>query len=446
MPSETTLNLTVANLREHALAIAAAAIVSADAGLRVERAMPSVVETIAAATRWHVIAAGKAAGPMLRACLAAVGRPPATAMAVAPSGLDGLPALVRLFAGGHPIPNQASLDAGDRAFETAAAAGAEDVMLVLVSGGASALLVRPVPGVSLNDKQVTTSRLLRAGADINALNAVRKHLSAVKGGRLAAATQARVIGLLVSDVVDDDVSVIGSGLTAGDPTSFADALDLLDRYGGTDAFPPSVVGALRDGAAGRLAESPVPGAPALCRTETRIIGGRKDAMAGAVREAERLGYRTQIMAEPLVGEARVAAAAYGATLCDIASDARHPLCVVSSGETTVRVTGSGTGGRNQEFALALVQALPAVRGAVAVASAGTDGIDGPTDAAGAVVTSDTSARAERHHLTPQAFLDENDAYHFFEALADLIKTGPTRTNVGDIQIALIDPGTGPVHL
>jgi len=437
--------LIVTNLREHALAIAAAAIGSADAGLRVAHAMPSVADTIAAARRWHVIAAGKAAGAMVRACLAGVGPQPATAMAVAPSGLAGLPALVRVFAGGHPVPNQASLDAGRCALDTAAASGADDVVVVLVSGGASALLVVPIEGVSLRDKQAATVRLLRAGADIHALNTVRKHLSRVKGGRLAAASQARVVGLAVSDVVSDDVSVIGSGLTAGDPTTFADALGLLEQYGGGDTFPPGVVAALRDGIAGRHRESPTPGSRALSRTETRIIGSRRDAITGARAEAERLGYRMHVIDEPVVGEARAAAAAYAAILGEMASAAGTPLCVVSAGETTVRVTGGGIGGRNQEFALALVEALPKMGGTVVVSSLGTDGIDGPTDAAGAIVTSDTRARADARQLNPQAFLDHNDAYHFFDALADLIKTGPTRTNVGDIQIALIVPGTGPVH-
>ena len=434
------------NLRDHALAIAAAAIGSADAGVRIAQAMPSLAGVIAAARRWHVIAAGKAAGPMLSACLSGVTREPATAMAVAPNGLEGLPRGVRLFAGGHPVPNQASLDAGHCALETVAAAGTDDVVLVLVSGGASALLVLPIEGVSLQDKQAATDTLLRAGADIHALNTVRKHLSRVKGGRLAAATQARVVGLAISDVVGDDISVIGSGLTAGDTTSFADALGVIEQCGGADAFPASVVAALRDGAAGRRAEGPTPGCSALSRTETRVIGSRRDAMAGARAEAERLGYRTRVLDEPVVGEARAAAEGYAEMLRRMASTGQIPLCVVSSGETTVRVKGSGKGGRNQEFALALVDALPDLCPGVMVASIGTDGIDGPTDAAGAIVTSETRAHAFAQQLNPQAFLDNNDAYHFFESLADLIRLPPTRTNVGDIQIALIVPGTGPVHL
>jgi len=383
---------------------------------------------------------------MLRASLSCVDRDPASAVAVAPNGLESLPAVVRLFAGGHPIPNQASLDAGRSALDLMADADADDLVLVLVSGGASALLVLPVEGVSLQDKQTTTDRLLRAGADIHSLNTVRKHLSKIKGGQLAAATRARVIGFAVSDVVDDDVSVIGSGLTAGDPSSFGDALGILERYGGAGAFPPSVVDALRDGIAGRRSESPESGAAALSRSETRIIGGRRDAMAGARAEAERLGYRTCLIDEPVVGQARAAAETYASTLRAMSAGGATPLCVVSSGETTVRVTGNGKGGRNQEFALALVDALSTMGSPIVVVSAGTDGIDGPTDAAGAIVTSETRARAQSRQLNPQAFLDKNDAYHFFETLADLIKTGPTRTNVGDIQIALVAPGTGPVHL
>jgi glycerate 2-kinase len=446
LSSATTLSLTATNLREHALAIAAGAIGLADAGLRVEQAMASVADAIVSARRWHVIAAGKAAGPMLRACLSAVARPPASAMAVAPGGLDQLPDLVRRFAGGHPVPNQASMDAGRCATGIAEVAGADDVVMVLVSGGASALLVHPIEGVSLADKQNTTARLLRAGADIHALNTVRKHLSSIKGGRLAAATAARVVSLVVSDVVGDDLSAIGSGLTAGDPTSFGDALRLLDQYGGADAFPPAAVAALRDGAAGRLPESPAPGSPALSRTRNWIIGSRRDAMTGARVVAERLGYAVDVIDEPVVGEARVAADAYAARLRDIVAHRPLPRCIVSSGETTVRVTGSGLGGRNQEFALALVDALPGLGGAALVASLGTDGIDGPTAAAGAIVASDTRSRADAAHLSSQAFLDNNDAYHFFDALADLIRTGPTRTNVGDLQIALIVPHTETAHL
>jgi hydroxypyruvate reductase len=404
--------------------------------------MVSIAPAIASARRWHVVAAGKAAGPMLGACVDATAREPATAMAVAPGGLGDLRRMIETFAGGHPVPNAASCAAGRRALDMAADADVEDVLIVLVSGGASALLVSPVDGVTLADKQATTQRLLKAGADIYALNAVRKHLSLVKGGRLAAACPGRVLALAISDVVGDDISVIGSGIAAGDTTTFADALAQLDRCGGRRAYPPSVVHALREGAAGRRAESPRPGAPALGRSETRMIGSRREAMAGARDEAVRLGYRVVVMDEPVVGEARVAARRYAAAMQTIAATGGLPVCVVSSGETTVHVNGRGRGGRNQEFALALTPVLPEIDGTVVVASVGTDGVDGPTDAAGAVVTSQTRARAVSAQIDPDACLDDNDAYRFFDALGDLIRIGPTRTNVGDLQIALIAAGEG----
>jgi len=322
------------------------------------------------------------------------------------------------------------------------ACASEDLLVILLSGGASALLALPLETLPLADKQAATGRLLRAGADIHALNTVRKHLSRVKGGRLAAASRARTICLAVSDVVGDDPSVIGSGPAVPDATTWADALEVLDHCGGRSAYPVSVIAALEAGRSGRYAETPKPGSPLLQHATTQVVGSRRHAMDGARLEAWRRGYRAEVVQAPVVGEARIAAAAYADALRAWAANVTSPLCLITSGETTVRVAGDGKGGRNQEFALALVEALARFGMPVVIASAGTDGIDGPTDAAGALVATDTLDRARSSGLDPAAHLARNDAYHFFQALGDLIVTGPTATNVGDIQVALVGAHRG----
>ena len=353
---------------------------------------------------------------------------------VAPSSVfvDGP---LEVIVAGHPVPTAASESAGHRALEIAARTTVEDRLLVLLSGGASALLVAPAHGLTLEEKQRTTEILLREGASIQALNAVRKHLSALKGGQLAAASPAPSQTLAISDVVGDDLSVIGSGPTVADPSTFSDALVVLERLGGLHAFPEAVVARLASGAAGRIAETPKPGDRRLELDQARVIGGRRDAMEGAAREARRLGYRVVVDEAPVTGEARLAAEAWARTF-DRVREGNSPTCIVSSGETTVHVTGSGRGGRNQEFALALAGALGSIGHPAACASVGTDGIDGPTDAAGAFADSTTVERARRLGLSPIRSLENNDAYGFFAALGDLIRTGSTGTNVGDLQVLL----------
>jgi len=356
---------------------------------------------------------------------------------VAVPGAVQLAAPLEVIAGGHPVPTLGSRAAGQRALEIARAAKAADRLLVLLSGGASALMAVPADGVTLDDKRLTTDVLLRAGADIHSLNAVRKHLSAFKGGWLAAEASAPWLTLAISDVVGDDLSVIGSGPTVADATTFEHALDVLRRHGGMEAYPAAVGARLQRGAAGRAPETPKPGDARLARGASWVIGGRHDAMGGGADAARRLGYRVLTIDEPVVGEARQAAPAHVARVAARAAALDRPLCVISSGETTVRVTGAGRGGRNQEFALAAAPTLAEFRTDAAAASVGTDGVDGPTDAAGAIVDSTTLARARRAALRPQAFLDDNDAYAFFTVLGDLIQPGPTGTNVGDLQVILL---------
>ena len=352
---------------------------------------------------------------------------------------EPVPAGFEWIIGGHPLPTGESEAAGRRALALASSLGADETLLVLISGGASALMAVPADGLTLDDKRATTSQLLRAGADIHALNTVRKHLSALKGGWLAARAGGACDTLVISDVVGDDPSVIASGPTVADGSRFHDALDVVARFGGEAVYPPAVVARLRRGAAGDAAvvETPKPDDPRLLRGSTTVIGSRRDAMAGAVAEAALLGYEILRLDDPVVGDARTTAVSHLRAALARAADAGRPVCIVSSGETTVHVTGRGKGGRNQEFALAAARLLAAQAAPAFVASVGTDGIDGPTDAAGAIADSTTIARATAAGLSPEPFLLDNNAYAFFDALGDLIHTGPTGTNVGDLQIILL---------
>jgi hydroxypyruvate reductase len=276
------------------------------------------------------------------------------------------------------------------------------------------------------------------GADIHELNTVRKHVSAIKGGRLAQATAGSVLTLAVSDVVGDDLSVIASGPTVPDDSTYAQALDILGRRGGHAAYPDPVVARLRQGVAGGVPETPRTGDARLARAVARVIGPQRGAIEGARQSAESLGYHVHVVREPVTGEARVAALDHVDRVSAVARALPRPLCIISSGETTVTVRGSGKGGRNQEFALAMAPALGRLGVDVAAASIGTDGIDGPTDAAGAVVDPSTLVRAAAAGLrAPDAYLADNDSYAFFAAIGDLIQTGPTCTNVGDLQVILV---------
>ncbi len=296
----------------------------------------------------------------------------------------------------------------------------------------------PAAGLALSDKKLVTARLLAAGADIRALNTVRKHLSAIKGGQLAAAhSRGPTLAFAVSDVVGDDLSVIASGPTVPDPSTFQDALDVLDRFGGRSAYPPAAVGILEAGAVGTFPETPKPGDARLSSTGTRLIGSRLDVLRGASEAALEAGYEPTVIEQPVVGEARHVAPAHVARMIELGRGSRGPAAVVSAGETTVRVVGTGRGGRNQEFVLAACPHLAAFSRPAVFCSAGTDGVDGPTDAAGALCDNTTLARIERAGRSAPAVLDDNDSYTLFEALGDLIVTGPTDTNVGDVQVLLV---------
>ena len=412
-----------------------------NAGGLVRRALAGdIAETLRRANVVDVIAAGKAAAAMLTAFASDTDAPIRQLLGVGPraSASQSLPPNAEWCNAGHPLSDQGSVSGARRALDIAAAAGENDMVVVLLSGGGSALMAMPARGISLEAKQHTARTLMAQSADIYELNTVRKHLSAIKGGRLAAASRASVLTLAVSDVVGDDLSVIASGPTVADQSTFADAMRILEGRGGLGAYPADVVTHLRRGLLGDVPETPKRGDARLARAAAHVIGPQRGAIDGARGAAERLGYHVHVVMQPVTGEARLSAQAHVTDVSRISASLARPLCVISSGETTVTVRGDGTGGRNQEFALALAPLLETLGSAVVASSIGTDGIDGPTDAAGAVVDPTTIVRAQQAGLqSAQAYLDDNNAYAFFDRLGDLVRTGPTDTNVGDLQIILI---------
>ncbi len=415
-----------------------AALAAADPGRLVRQALaaPDVDRRLRAAAASDVVAAGKAAEQMLAAFVEAAPLAPRHVVGIGAAAPGKMPAGVQWYAAPHPVPDARSIAAARAALDVAAGAGERDLLVVLLSGGASAMMSLPADGITLGDKQQSSGELLRLGAEIHDLNAVRKHLSAIKGGQLAVACRGSTLTLALSDVVGDDVSAIGSGPTVPDETTFGDALAALDRYGGPGRYPAAVVTRLTRGASGASADTPKPGDARLARSTAHVIGGYRTAVAGARASAEGLGYVVHVIDEPIVGEARLAAHAVVAAARQ--AHITPPFCIVAGGEMTVRTAGSGKGGRNQECALAMARELDALGTAVVAASVGTDGIDGPTDAAGAIVDSTTLARAEAADIgPPERFLEEHNSYVFFDELDDLIRTGPTGTNVGDLQVILV---------
>jgi len=346
-----------------------------------------------------------------------------------------LPPTLDIVEAGHPLPDKAGLAGAQRIFKLLDGLSERDLVICLISGGGSALLPLPAPGITLEDLQTLTDALLRCGATINEFNSVRKHCSQIKGGQLARrASPATLVCLILSDVVGSPLDTIASGPTVPDPTTFADAYGVLERYGLLDTVPPSVVAHLRRGMAGEVAETPKEGDPCFERVQNLIIGDNRLAARAAQAEAQRLGFRSQVLTTYVEGEAREVGkvcAALAKEMADSGTPLEPPACLILGGETTVTVRGQGKGGRNQELALAAALALDGWERTMVVGLA-TDGTDGPTDAAGAVATGSTLARARALGLDPTAHLADNDAYPFFAALGDLIFTGPTNTNVNDL--------------
>ncbi len=356
---------------------------------------------------------------------------------------------VAVLEAGHPLPDEAGVAGARRLADLLSRATDRDLVLAVLSGGGSALLTLPAEGLSLADLQATTDLLLRCGATIVELNAVRKHLSRIKGGGLARlAAPAPVVSLILSDVVGDPPDVIASGPTAPDPTTFAEAWAVLRRYALVGRVPAAVRERLQAGMAGRLAETPKPGDALFERVQNAIVGSNRLAAEAAVRAARQAGLHALLLSTFVEGEARQVARVAAALAKELVHYDRpipRPACLVWGGETTVTVRGSGQGGRNQELALAAALALDGLPGVVLVAL-GSDGTDGPTDAAGAVATGQTVARARALGLDPAVHLADNDAYPFFDALDDLIRTGPTGTNVNDLLFLFAFPvESGPLR-
>lgn len=376
----------------------------------------------------QVIGAGKASAAMAQAVERLVGRRISRGSINVPDGISTHLRRIHLQPCGHPIPDQRGVDGANRILEIARAAGPRDLIVALISGGASALLPAPAPPLTLAGKQELTKRLLASGATIHEMNTVRKHLSLIKGGQLAQAVfPATLLTLLISDVVGDDVEVIGSGPTVPDPSIVAGAARVLERY--QVPLPDAVT----------LHETPKPGDPVFARASQLMIASNKQAIAAAAKQARELGYRPMVLSTTIEGETRDIASMHARIAREILESGRpvrRPACLLSGGETTVTVRGRGSGGRNQEFVLAAAMALGAL-GPVTILSAGTDGIDGPTDAAGAIADSSTLPRAAELGLDPRSYLDNNDSYHFFEPLNALLKTGPTGSNVADVRVLLI---------
>ena len=386
-----------------------------------------------------VLGCGKASGAMARAVEEVLGDRIAAGFVVVKDGYTVPLQRIRLVEAGHPVPDERGLAASARLLELARSAGADDLVLFVVSGGGSALTPAPAPPVTLAEKQQVTRMLLAAGATIGELNAVRKHLSLFKGGLLArAARPATVLTLALSDVIGDPLDVIASGPTAPDPTTFAEALAVLDRRGVLDRVPTSVKDRLTAGARGEIPETPKPGDRLFASVTHVVIGNNTLVVDAAARTAEGLRYRARIVTHGLQGEARDA----GRDLVAEGRSASPPACLVAGGETTVTVRGQGRGGRCQELALAAALELRTDEGLVVLA-AGTDGTDGPTDAAGAVVDAGTMARGRAVGLDPRRSLDENDAYAFLRASGDLVVTGPTNTNLLDLYVVL-RPAAHPI--
>lgn len=386
-----------------------------------------------------VVGAGKATAPMAQAVEQRLGPRLHGGFVVVKYG-HGLPTKRIVVAeAGHPIPDQSGQRAAAKLCAMAAELGRRDLLIVLLSGGASSLLPAPVAGVTLADKQRTTEELLRCGASICEINTVRKHLSRIKGGRLAELTEATVVTLILSDVLGDDLSAIASGPTAPDPTTYQDAVAILKRYRIWRAVPQRVRQHLDRGCQGFVSETPKPGSSLFRRVHHHIVGNNAAAVTAVARAAREAGLRTLVHTLALTGEARDAGQRFGAMAREIVREGKpleRPCCVVAGGETTVTVTGKGTGGRAQEFAVAAALEIAGLA-KVWVMAIGTDGTDGPTDAAGAVVDGDTVARAQRLSVDLAGALKRHNTYPALKRLHQLITTGPTGTNVNDLYLLLV---------
>lgn len=388
----------------------------------------------------YVLGAGKAGASMAQAIEEILGERISTGIITVKYGHLEKLHKIKTHQGGHPVPDENGYRGAQEIFRLASTADKETLVICLISGGGSALMPLPVDGVTLEDKQQTTKVLLSCGATIHEINAVRKHLSLIKGGGLARAVYpATLITLILSDVVGDDLDSIASGPCVCDSKTFADCQAIFNKYAIEDELPASVVQHIELGLAGQVPETAKAGQPIFNATQNVIVAGNFKALLKAKEKADALGYNSLLLSSMIEGETRDVASNHLAIAREIqlhGHPVQKPACLLSGGETTVTMKGTGKGGRNQEFVLAAAFKMTGMENIV-VLSAGTDGTDGPTDAAGAIADQSTLERAALKKLDPQKYLDNNDSYHFFDQLNDLYKTGPTNTNVMDLRIILI---------
>ncbi len=402
---------------------------------------------LATMRRVLVVGAGKASALMAAEVEATLGDRALAGLVVVKYGHGAALDRIRVVEAGHPVPDEAGLRGAEAALDLLASAGPDDLVVSVISGGGSALWPAPAPGVTLAEKQALTGLLLRCGATIHEINTVRKHLSRLKGGGLArAANGARVVNLMLSDVLGDDLSVIASGPAVPDPSTYADAWRIVARYGLEPELPPALRARLEAGRRGEAPETPKPGDPVFARVVNVVVGSNRQAVDAAAAEAERRGYTPLVLSTFVDGETRDVARVHAAIAREVEAAGRPvaaPACLLSGGETTVTLRGEGLGGRNQEFALAAGLALsgypdgapPLAR--TTVLSGGTDGTDGPTDAAGALADTALMAEAAARGLDAAAHLARHDSYRFFQPVGGLVVTGPTRTNVMDVRVVLV---------
>ncbi len=440
---------TLKHLRQDARRIFAAGVAAVDPAKAVKRYLRRRGRVVRVGDRrydlseyrhLYVVGAGKASARMARAVEDILGESIDGGIVTVKYGYSIPVKRINIVEAGHPLPNPAGVRAARRVIATVDQAGKDDLVVFLVSGGGSALLPCPADGLTLKDKQRTTQILLDCGATIHEVNAIRKHISKVKGGRLARlAYPATVVSLILSDVIGDSLESIASGPTAPDASTFSDCLRIIERYRVRQKIPPAVRAFLRRGAKGDLDETPKAADPVFAKVQNVLIGSNRLALQAAKQEAEALGYNCLLLSSLVEGETQTVAAVHAAIAKEISltgNPVRRPACVVSGGETTVTVHGPGLGGRNQEFALSAAIQI-AERKRVVILSGGTDGTDGPTNAAGGMVDGGTLQRAGAKGLDPTDFLRRNDSYHFLHSTDDLLITGPTYTNVMDLHVMLI---------
>jgi len=438
-----------AKTRQDAVAIFKAGVAAVDPGLAVKKHCRLEANRLMAGEktidlsgfdRISVVGTGKASAAMARAAEEILGERLDSGIVITKYS-HALPLdKVQVVEAGHPVPDEAGFGGARKIVRFLEKREEKDLVFFLISGGGSALLPYPCDGLTLEDKQAVTKVLLDAGASIQEINALRKHLSQVKGGRLAKiATPATLISLVLSDVIGDDLDSIASGPTVPDRSTFSDCLAILEKYRIMDRIPVGALEIMQKGERGEIEETPKPGDSVFQRTHNVIIGSNILAVEAAAKKAEDSGYHSLILSTFIQGETRDTARVHAAIAKEILhsdNPVKRPACVISGGETTVTIRGKGKGGRNQEFVLAAAMDIERLENVV-VLSAGTDGTDGPTDAAGAIADGKTVERARKSGMDPARFLRENDSYPFFQALDDLIVTGPTYTNVMDLRIMLV---------